>query len=112
MSGLPQKPEMMFPNDPISTQLLRLSSEIKGPIVYDDSGFEVDYRGFLSDICRLRNTLQKKLPELSFGENGLFTETHPNVNILSTGGYEFIVAFFAVLTLGGAALPLGQFIPP
>ena len=44
-----------------------------------------------------------------FDEKGRMKGENPYIFILSRGNYEFIVASFSVLAMGGALVPLGKF---
>jgi malonyl-CoA/methylmalonyl-CoA synthetase len=41
-----------------------------------------------------------------FDEQNILREDNPYIFILSRGDYEFIVAAFAILSIGGALVPL------
>ncbi|KAE8344155.1 hypothetical protein BDV24DRAFT_160702 [Aspergillus arachidicola] len=101
-----------FPNDPVFNQLHRLSREIQGAVVYDPSGIEANYSRFAQDISRVCATLREKLPASSFDKQGVLLEESPYVPVLTLGGYEYIVCFYATLALGGACVPLAPDILP
>lgn len=98
-----------FPNDPIFNYLHEIAGKVHGTVVYDEiNGIEADYARFSHDMSRLCTILREKLPPSAFNERGLFQEKSPYVAVLVTGGYEFLVSFYAILALGGACVPLGE----
>lgn len=101
-----------FPNDPVFNQLRRLSREIQGAVIYDPSGIEADYSRFAQDVSRVCATLRENLPASSFDKQGVLLEESPYVPLLTLGGYEYIVCFYATLALGGACIPLGRLLTP
>ncbi|KAK2744988.1 hypothetical protein FQN57_004118 [Myotisia sp. PD_48] len=95
-----------FPDDPIFNRLLRLAESFKGSIIYAADGFEACYKRLICDILSFRKSLFEQLPSAAFNEHGLLTEEYSYIPVLSLGGYEFIIAFFTILSLGGACVPL------
>lgn len=108
MTVTQQKQQETFPNDPIFNQLLSVARQSRGTVVYDATGIEADYARFFRDVSRLRAILQRQLPQSAFNEHGLVDENSPFICVLSAGGYEFIISFFAILSIGGACVPLGK----
>jgi malonyl-CoA/methylmalonyl-CoA synthetase len=101
---------IQFPNDPLLVKLLQAACQTPSTkiIVFDDLGFERTYSDLLGDIIQTRNSL---LPRLRGG--GPCRTDHFQqesfVAILSCGGYEFLVAFFAIRAAGGVCVPLGKY---
>lgn len=102
-------PRYTFPDDPIFTQLLHVSRNIQGHVIYDGHGFYANYCRILSDILQLRQALLGRLPKSAFNEQGMLLEKRRYICILVLKNYEFIIAFFATLAIGGACVPLGKF---
>ena len=100
--------EQKFPNDQIFQQLLLAAKGFQGTIIHDADGFKADYARFLNDILEVCRALRLNLPPAAFDERGLLREDEPYICILSLG-YEFIIAHYAILALGGASVPLGKF---
>lgn len=99
-----------LPNEPIFRRLVENNKTIHNVIVYDPScGVNAKYPQLLHDILALRQRLHECLPGSMFDEKGRMKEGNPYVLILSRGNYEFIVAAFAILAIGGALVPLGRF---
>ncbi|RFU29333.1 hypothetical protein B7463_g7018, partial [Scytalidium lignicola] len=98
----------MFPNDYIFNQLLHIAQEFHGKIIYDTFGFEADYARVFQDILEVCSTLREHLLSSAFNVQGLLHEDTSNICVLSLGGYEFIIAFYAILALGGACVPLAS----
>ena len=104
----PNKPYKL-PDDPIFARLLQ-SPHHQGQrsdiIIRDVHGFEKSYGHLLSDILRTAERLRKGLPPAAFCKRGLLGQDLPYVGVLVNSGYEFIVVFFAIRSLGGACMPL------
>lgn len=97
-----------FPNDPVLVRLLESAKTITGQIIHDDYGFDKTYAELLADIMQTRDALRTQLPPSVLNKHGLLHEDRPYICALTRGGYEFIVAFFAVRAIGGACMPLGE----
>jgi hypothetical protein len=96
-----------LPNEPTFVQLLRVSREVHHIIVHDPwNRVDAGYAQFLTDLLRMRESLYKFLPSYMFDEQNILREDNPYIFILSRGDYEFIVAAFAILSIGGALVPL------
>lgn len=98
-----------LPNEPIFRRLVENNETLHNVIVHDPScGVDAKYPQLLQDILALRKRLYKCLPASMFDEKGRIKEDNPYILVLSRGNYEFIVAAFAVLAMGGALVPLGE----
>ncbi|KAL4971102.1 class I adenylate-forming enzyme family protein [Aspergillus stella-maris] len=101
-----------FPHDSIFTSLLPLAREVKRVIVHDpDLGLEATYDQLITDILHVRNQLKKQLSS-QLDERGHILKDDYHIGVLAPSNYEFAVAAFAILALGGSvvALPIG--LPP
>lgn len=99
-----------FPHDPVLVKLLmaaRLTQDTK-PIIHDALGFEKSYADLFSDILAMRELLRARLPPSAIYERGLLHEKNQYIAILTKSGYEFLVAFFSIRTVGGVCMPLGK----
>ncbi|KAJ5513406.1 NRPS-like protein biosynthetic cluster [Penicillium fimorum] len=76
------------------------------------SGIEATHPQFINDVYTTRQELLDALPRDLFSNQNVFREDRPFVCILNQGSYDFIVATFAVLALGGATVPLSPYILP
>lgn len=91
-------------------RLVENNKSIQNVIVHDPScGVNAKYPQLLHDILALRQRLYECLPLSKFDEKGRMKGDNPYILILSRGNYEFIVASFSVLAMGGALVPLGKF---
>lgn len=63
-------------------------------------GFEKSHPELLQDVLHTRRLLYSRLPPDAVNERGILREWHQHVCILTPGGYEFIVVFFAVRVIG------------
>lgn len=98
-----------FPNEPIFTQLSKVSQEVNHVIVQDPQvGVEADYGQFLADLLQTRQGLQESIPDSILDDKRLLPEDKPYVFLLTDGNYNFIVGAFSILSLGGAFVPLGR----
>lgn len=98
-----------LPNEPIFRKLLDNSKSIPGVIVNDPTcGVRADYLNLLRDIVVFRQQLYDALPDALFDDTGLIKPDSPYILIASPGNYEFIVASFTVLAIGGALVPIGM----
>lgn len=96
-----------FPNDPLFKQLLNHAKESDEIIIYDpDRGVEATHAQLLCDISTLRQAIYEHLPESIRGEDMAIGGERPYICILAPCSYEFIVAFFTILALGGAPVPV------
>jgi malonyl-CoA/methylmalonyl-CoA synthetase len=102
----------VLPNFPLFGRLLRHAhcSHIKTAIRDAASGFSSSYAQLLTDILSLRNVLLQSLglETLERLENG--EEVY--IGLLTPGGYEFSVPFFAILAAGGIVVPISPHAPP
>lgn len=102
-------PRHTFPNDPIFTQLLYVCKSTPGTIIHDDAHeFQADYSRILGDILQLRHVLLEHLPQSALNEHGMLLQEWSSICVLTPRSYEFIIAFFSILSLGGACAPLGK----
>jgi malonyl-CoA/methylmalonyl-CoA synthetase len=69
------------------------------------AGYEATYQQLLSDIVLCRNKLRETLDKESL--EALRNEKEVSL-VLWSSGYEFTVAFFAILALGAIAVPLSM----
>jgi malonyl-CoA/methylmalonyl-CoA synthetase len=99
-----------FPQDPILVRLLIASQRTSDPepVIHDVMGFTKGYPDLLADILLTRARALQSLPESALTKQGLLNDSFPYVFFLTESGYEFLVAFFAIRALGGAAMPLGK----
>lgn len=107
---LSPRPRYTLPDDSVFSRLLHVSKKIQGHVIYDDHGFCADYPRILRDILLLRQALLNHLPKLALNGQGILVEKRRCICVLTQNGYEFIIAFFATLAIGGTCVPLGWFI--
>ena len=98
-----------FPNDPIFTSVLPLARDVKRVIVHDpDLGLEATYGQLVTDILHARNQLKKQLSS-QLHENGKILNDDYHIGVLAPSNYEFAVAAFAILAMGGSVVALRLF---
>lgn len=97
-----------LPNDILFQRLHYLAIYRNGSAVKEEHlGLDVSYAKFLSDIIKHKKAIlatldDKTLQKLEEDKEVAFT--------ILARGYEFIVAFFAILAVGGIAVPLSTLI--
>ena len=97
-----------FPNDPIFARLAQLARDISGIRIYDEHGVEAGYGDLISDVVHLRTLLRQQLPSYWFDDRGVLTPVR-SIGTLASSGYYFLVAFFAIMSIGGSCVPLCEF---
>lgn len=96
----------IFPDFTAFHRLLYLARVREDRIAIHDvtAGIKVTTGQYLSDILRLRNTIQARLdPSI---QEKLLRGEEVFVCLLAKGGYEFAVALFAIVALGAIAVPI------
>lgn len=63
----------------------------------------------LTDVLSVRNFLKESLDEFTLQQ--LEKQEEVYLNILGHGGYEYIVAFLAIVAIGGIVVPLCLHLP-
>ncbi|KAJ5525144.1 AMP-dependent synthetase/ligase [Penicillium frequentans] len=95
-----------FPNDPIFTQLQKLSRTFSGVIIHDDYGIDTDYRTLVADVTHLRALLREKVPRDWLDSRGLFKSNAGSIGIMTASCHHLVVGFLATAALGGKSVPL------
>lgn len=70
------------------------------------AGYAASHIQLLTDVLCLRNLLQAKLDKSALEQLRAGAEIF--INVLGSGGYEFTVAFFAIVAIGAVIVPLGR----
>ena len=98
----------ILPDFPTFHRLLYLAHVQKNTAIHDvAAGVKATHAQLLSDILHLRNEIQAQLP-LEIQEK-LLCDEEVAVCLMATGGYEFAVAFFAIVALGAVLVPICGF---
>lgn len=96
-----------FPNEEIFLQLLKAASTSQRDAVIDfNRGISADYVQLLTDVVQMRQKIWSELPKSTFDERGIIAPEAPYVFIFAPASYPFIVAAFAVLSIGAAISPM------
>ncbi|KAI1177403.1 hypothetical protein F4777DRAFT_596605 [Nemania sp. FL0916] len=102
-----------LPNEPIFHQLLKNSKAIPGVIISDPTcDAYANYTKLLLDIVVLRQQLYDALPQSLFDSRGIICPESPYILVAAPGNYEFIVATFTILAIGGAIIPIAPGVLP
>jgi len=98
----------VFPNTPLFSKLLRHAHRRRLAIRDLRSGVEKTYGELLSDVLGLRAVVEASLdPQVLkrlHGGDEIF------IGVLAPGGYEYTVAFLAVLALAAAVVPMSELV--
>jgi malonyl-CoA/methylmalonyl-CoA synthetase len=97
----------IFPNIPLFSVLLRHAQRNRVAIKDVRLGISKTYAELLSDVLNLRHIMTTALdPQISKRIGG---GEEVFIGVLAAGGYEFAVGLLAVLAMGAAAVPMGEF---
>ncbi|KAJ5834116.1 NRPS-like protein biosynthetic cluster [Penicillium robsamsonii] len=97
---------MSFPNEPFFQRLVEFANGPPRVIISDDiSGIRITYRQLMSGVLRFRQLLQQRLPQAALDSSKMLREPI-GIGILAPASVEFVVAFLAILSLGGMIVPL------
>jgi malonyl-CoA/methylmalonyl-CoA synthetase len=97
----------ILPNSPFFSRLLRFAYRNKGLAINDTTaGFTASHLQLLTDVLHLRNVFLDSLDEFTLAQLERGVEVF--IIVLGPGGYEFVVAFFAVIAIGAVVVPLGK----
>jgi malonyl-CoA/methylmalonyl-CoA synthetase len=100
----------VFPNFFFFSRLVRWAHRMELTAVTDLTfGFKASYAQLLTDVLSLRNHLRQDLhPSLI---SKIDSKEDVYMNILGPGGYEFTVAFLALVALGVVVVPISPDLP-
>ncbi|KAK2758037.1 hypothetical protein FQN54_004443 [Arachnomyces sp. PD_36] len=96
-----------LPNEPTFVQLLNLSNDSERVAVCDlRNGKTAGYKQLITDVLALRRSIYESLPKSMFDGNGILGADTPYILVQAQNGYEYFVATFAILSIGGALVPI------
>lgn len=107
----PHRGTNILPNSPLFAKLLRYAHRRPQRVVVRDvnAGVEKTHVQLLTDVLALRRVIETTLsPSV---RDSLKTGEDVYMSILAPGGYEYTVAFLAILAVGAAAVPLSKWDP-
>lgn len=98
--------ETILPNQPFFEKLLRYAHRSPPNIAIRDvnAGVEKSYLQLLSDAIALRRVLENTLDPST--QRALDSGEEVFIALIAPGGYEYAVAFTAILALGAAVVPI------
>jgi malonyl-CoA/methylmalonyl-CoA synthetase len=107
----PHDQDNIFPNAPLFSTLLRFATRKPPRIAIRDVnlGIERTHAQLLPDVLALRRQIQNRLSPVTQAKLRKGQELF--IALLAPGGYEYTVAFLAILALGAAAVPLSTHVP-
>ena len=95
----------VFPNFLLFSRLVRLAHKEHLTAVRDLTfGYTASYARLLTDVLHFRNVLRLTLDPAVIRR--LETGDEVFVNLLGPGGYEFTIAFLALIALGAVIVPI------
>ncbi|KAE8352206.1 hypothetical protein BDV28DRAFT_149241 [Aspergillus coremiiformis] len=103
-----------LPNEPIWHLLLKALTSYPHHIIVDDaqSGLEADYTQLVTDMLHMRREILKALPPSMLDCDYRIIPQRPYITIIAPGNLDYIVAAFAVLSIGGAFAPIASNLLP
>lgn len=108
---MPHATEGSFPNDDIFARLIELSKERDGIVVDDPTiGVQATYPQLLTDVEQTRLKLADNLKRDNESFDSIIGQNY-HIGYVGHASYEYAVAAFAILALGGVVVPLREFTP-
>lgn len=106
-----QEQDNSFPNILLFNTLLRFANRGAQRTAIRDVNFGIErtYSQLLPDVLALRRHIRNQLSTAILTK--LREEQEVYIAILAPGGYQYTVAFLAILALGAAAVPLSTQVP-
>lgn len=93
----------MLPNDILFQRLHYLACNQNGVAVREEHlGLSISYAQLLGDVIYNKQKLLQALNEQTLKKLGADEEV---AFVILARGYDFVVAFFAILSIGGIAVP-------
>ena len=98
-----------LPNDPIFIHLAHAARNANKVIIRDPvQNLQANRVRFLQDILQFRSQISSVLPGDMVDEKGMIKNDHVYILISAPSSYQFLVALFAILAIGGAAVLLRE----
>ena len=99
-----------LPNDPVFIHLAHAARNANNVIIRDPAqNLQANHVQFLQDILQFRSQISSVLlPGDMVDENGMIKNDHVYILISAASSYQFLVALFAILAVGGAAVLLRE----
>lgn len=99
----------VLPNLPIFDRLLRFAHRqpLRAAIRDLNAGVEKTYLQLITDALALRRALMESLSPTI--QRQLDEDQEVFIALIAPGGYEYAVAFIAILALGAAVVPISEF---
>ncbi|ODM23812.1 hypothetical protein SI65_01401 [Aspergillus cristatus] len=98
-----------LPNESLFTQLLHLSKHTQHVVIHDPtSDVHANAVQLMADVMAMRQSIYASLPRSDCGDKGLMASDAPSILVLAPGNYEYLVAAFAIMSLGAALVPVSM----
>ncbi|PLB49961.1 acetyl-CoA synthetase-like protein [Aspergillus steynii IBT 23096] len=103
-----------LPDSPLFVKLLNEAQKDFDHVAIHDpaSDVAVTYPRLVEDILVYRHIIRDNLPQELLNEQGIMRHNETYFALVASQSYEFIAAFFAILALGGVAMPISPYIHP
>ncbi|CAG8398981.1 unnamed protein product [Penicillium salamii] len=102
-----------LPDDPLFERLLYNAQHIHSTLIRDTSaGIAATPAQFLRDVIFFKDRINRQLTTSGIDIHNVAAHGDVYICILAQLSYEFLVAFYAVIALGGVAVPLSTSILP
>jgi malonyl-CoA/methylmalonyl-CoA synthetase len=101
----------VFPNSPLFGKLVQYAHQQPPRVVIRDvvAGIQKTHLELLTDVLALSQTIRATLGPAAPGRENEGT-TICTVGLLAPGGYEYVVAFLAIVAVGACVVPLSGFL--
>ena len=97
----------VLPNFPLFTKLLGFAHRSQKVAINDlKAGLVATHVQLLTDVLCLRNAIENSLAPQVLARLKDGEEVY--INMISPGGYEYAVAFLAIVAVGAVVVPLGE----
>ncbi|KAE8147518.1 hypothetical protein BDV25DRAFT_142652 [Aspergillus avenaceus] len=102
-----------LPDNFLFRRLLSLAETRQGARIHDLAyRLDIPYSQLLQDVCYSRRELRQTLPPSLFTKQGIIHDDDVYVCTTMPASYEMTVAFFAILSIGAAMIPLSPDLMP
>ncbi|KAB8227114.1 class I adenylate-forming enzyme family protein [Aspergillus alliaceus] len=102
-----------LPDNALFQRLLFVANHRRAALIHDIiNGVHASYYQLLQDVVNYRQRLREVLPQSLLTDTGILREDDVYICTTTRASYEMIVAFFAILSIGAAIVPLSPTLMP
>jgi acyl-coenzyme A synthetase/AMP-(fatty) acid ligase len=95
-----------FPDNSLFRRVFLVSESCSDGLIVDSHNGSINYTQLLHDVRHYRNELRQFLSPSLFTDTGIMKEDDMYICTVMKSSYEMIVAFFSILSIGAAMIPL------